>query len=116
MSDLNLVSKTLLDSLAAGDIASLYLLLQGLPPGESARLVTRLDSADQRKLLTLLPSANAAQLLQEMTLPQAAQLLRTLEPAVAASLVELFPSNEQVDVLIELGDGAELVLKSLLKN
>ena len=66
--------RTLSEALATDNIDSLRSLLRNVPPGDSARLLTRLDSADQRHLLDLLPSDEAAGLLMELPVPQAAQL------------------------------------------
>jgi magnesium transporter len=103
----------LLDLLAAGDAIRLRSLLRDVPPGESARLVTRLDRAEQRQLLLLLPPEDAAQVLKELSISQAAQLLMVLSAERAATLVELFPSNEQADLLAELGDNADAIRASL---
>jgi magnesium transporter len=113
MPHLQPISALLDDLLAAGDVARLRSLLRDVPPGESARLVTRLDSAEQRQLLTLLPPEDAAQVLKELPISQAAQLLLVLSAERAAALVELFPSNEQADLFAELGDDAKAILASL---
>jgi magnesium transporter len=106
-------SDTLHDLLSSGDTDGLCALIRELPPGESARLVTRLDRDQQRQLLTLLPAAEAAQVLKELALAQAAQMLPVLSPERAAALVELLPSNEQADLLAELGEDAAPILASL---
>lgn len=113
MPHLKSTSVTLLDLLAAGDLANLCSLLRGLPPGESARLVSRLNQAEQRQLLMQLPLEDAAQVLKELTLSQAAQLLLVLSVERAAALIELFPSNVQADLLTELGDDAAAILPAL---
>lgn len=106
-------SVTILELLAASDVTGLCTLLRGLPPGESARVVTRLDQAEQRQLLMLLPAEDAAQVLKELTLSQAAQLLAVVSVERAAGLIELFPSNEQADLLAELGDDAAAIRPAL---
>src|SRR5688572_11003594 len=107
------ISALLNDLLATGDVVRLRSLLREVPPGESARLVSRLDRTDQRQLLTLLPPEDAAQVLKELSISQAAQLLLVLPAELAAALVELFPSNEQADLLAELGNDSGPILASL---
>jgi magnesium transporter len=103
-----------LHALLDGDDAlSLRALILGLAPGDVARLVTRLDRDEQRKLLTLLPLEDAAQVLRELTPQQAAPLLMTLTADRAAALVELCPSNDQADLLVELGADAGPILAAL---
>jgi magnesium transporter len=109
VSELETTPRVLHDLLAAGETANLRSLLRDLPPGESARVVARLDRADQRQLLSLLPAEDAAQLLKELTPSLAAELLLVLSPDLAASLLELFPSNEQADLIAELGDDADAI-------
>jgi magnesium transporter len=105
--------ETLSKAVAARDLDGLRAILQGVPPGEIARLLARLDRSEQRELLTLLPAEEAAQLLQELSITQAAQCLHLLAPERAAAVVEHFPSNEQADLLAELGDEAASIIASL---
>ena len=49
--------RTLSAALVADDLDGLRSLLRNVPPGESARLLTRLDTAEQRQLLGLLCSS-----------------------------------------------------------
>ena len=105
--------RTLSEAIATDNIDSLRSLLRSVPPGDSARLLTRLDSAEQRHLLDLLPADEAAGLLMELRVPQAAQCLENLAAERAAALIEHFPSNEQVDVLAELEDKAAAVIALL---
>ena len=104
---------TLLDLLATEDVANLCSLLREMPPGENGRLVSRLDPADQQQLLTLIPVEDAVQVLKELTLSQTAQLLLLVSVERAAAIIELFPSNEQADLISELGDDADEVLVAL---
>lgn len=96
----------LTELLAVGDGQRLQAVLQALEPGESARLVTRLDRAEQGQLLALLPAEDAALLLRSLSLSPASELLRLLTPEQAAAVLERFPSNEQADMLAELGSAA----------
>jgi magnesium transporter len=105
--------KVLSEALASGDPESLRSLLRSVPPGDSARLLTRLDSAEQRQLLDLLPAGEAAGLLRELPVPQAAHCLELLAPERAAALIEHFPSNEQADLLAELDNEATAVMAFL---
>lgn len=103
----------LLELLAVQEVAGLTALLRDAPPGESARLVTRLDRDQQRQLLTLLPVSDAVQVLRELAPAQAAELLGELAPEQAARLVLLFPSNEQADLLGDMGARGEAILAAL---
>jgi len=105
--------RTLSEALAADNLDGLRSLLRSVPPGDSARLLTRLDSAEQRHLLGLLPADEAAGLLRELPVAEAAQSLATLTPERAAALLEHFPSNEQADLLAELEDKAPAVIALL---
>jgi magnesium transporter len=105
--------KTLSEALATGNIGSLRSILRGVPPGDSARLLTRLDSAELPQLLSLLPTAEAASLLMELPVAQAAHCLELLPPERAAALIEHFPSNEQADLLAVLDDEATAIIASL---
>jgi magnesium transporter len=109
----NLALTTLSAALATRNIDKLQSLLRSLPAGEGVRLLTRLDRAEQRELLDLLPAPEAAGLLMELPVPQAADCLENVAPERAATLVELFPSNEQADLLAELEDKAPAVLALL---
>jgi magnesium transporter len=88
-------------------------VLRDLPPGDSVRLLTRLDRAEQLDLLDLLPVGEAAQLLKELSVEQAAERLGLLSPERAAALIEHFPSNEQTDLLAALDDQAAPILALL---
>lgn len=106
-------TERLLALLEADDGVGLQSLMRDTPPGDNARLVTRLDRSEQRKLFTLLPAHAGTQLLRELNVEQAASVLRTLTPERAASLVEPLPSNEQVDVLTELNADAAAIVAQL---
>jgi magnesium transporter len=99
--------------LHADDAGHLLELVRSLVPGDIARLVTRLDRHEQSQLLTQLPVEDAAQVLAELTPAQAAPLLTTLAADRAAALVERFPSNDQADLLAELGDDARPIIAAL---
>ena len=105
--------RTLSEALEAGNIDSLRSLLRSVPPGESARLLTRLDSAERRQLLNLLPEGDAANLLMEVPVSQAARFLEDLAPERAAALIERFPSNEQADLLAVLDNEASPIMALL---
>ena len=105
--------KTLTEALASGNIDSLRSILRSVPPGDSARLLSRLDTTELRQLLGLLPTVEAASLLMELPVPQAAHCLALLAPERAAALIEHFPSNEQADLLAVLDDEATAIIASL---
>lgn len=88
--------------LEAGDAERLKAFVGALPPGETARAVSRLGEEDQTRLLTLLPPEDAADLLEEISHAQAAELIDDLPPPQAAAIVNELPSDEQVDLLGEL--------------
>ena len=111
MSDINL--SQFVDLLRARDVTRLSELLAALPPGESKRLATRLDTSAQAELFSLLPLADGALLLQELLIPQAAEVLLRLPVEKAAALVAGFPSNEQADLVGEMKSAAEPILAAL---
>lgn len=103
----------LLACLTSGDAVELRSLLLALPPGDDARLVSRLQESDQERLLQLLPHEDAAALLKEFSPSQAAGLLQRLPAELAAALLELFPSNEQADLVALLGADATEIIGAL---
>ena len=104
----------LAEMLAAGDAARLQEFLHSLPPGESARLLTRLGCDEQVQLLALLPAEAAAAVLKELSESQAADLLELLEPGAAAAALAWFPSNEQADLLAKLDPAHAEAIVALL--
>jgi magnesium transporter len=90
--------------LAAGDAHKLRAYLDLLPPGETARALSRLHEEDQTRVLTLLPPERAALLLEELSATQAADLLEDLPATHAAAIVDRLPSDEQADLLGELDE------------
>lgn len=100
--------------LNAGDTARLQAYLEALSPGETGRVISRLQEEDQTRLLTLLPPGNAAALLEELSHTQAAELIDDLTPTQAAAIVNEMPSDEQVDLLGELeADEAAAIIEEM---
>jgi magnesium transporter len=104
----------LAEILRVGDGQKLKAALGALPPGETARALSRLHEEEQTRLLALLPPENAAALLEELSDAQAADLIEELPPAQAAAIVNELPSDEQVDLLAELGaQEAAIILQEM---
>ena len=88
--------------------------LDALPPGETARALSRLSEEDQARLLTRLDPEDAADLVERIPDAQAVELIEGLEPQVAAAIVDELPSDEQADLIgdLERGD-AEAILAAM---
>jgi magnesium transporter len=85
--------------------------LASLPPGETARAVSRLEEDDRHTLLTLLAPEDAADLIDALPEPEAADLIEDLPVEQAAAIVEELPSDHQADLLGDLEDReAEAIL------
>ncbi|MCH5373369.1 MAG: magnesium transporter [Planctomycetes bacterium] len=76
--------------------------LQTLPPGETARVLSRLDEQEQTELLRNLQPADAAALLESLPDVQAIELIEHLDPASAAAIVHELESDDQADLVGEL--------------
>jgi magnesium transporter len=102
---------TLSEIIESGDSQRLELFLSGLPSGDQARAISRLDDAHQRFLMTVLPPDEAAELVTHLSDAQAIELIEKLGPSEAAAIVHELPSNEQADLLGDLDDeDAEAIL------
>jgi magnesium transporter len=100
--------------LGNGDTEALRAYLAALPPGETARAISRLRPESRVRLFSLLAPSEAAALVEELSDAQAAALLGELAPERAAAIVDRLPSDERVDVLGQLGpDGAEAILRRM---
>src|SRR5438067_1459468 len=88
--------------LAKADGDRLGAFLGTVPPGETARAVSRLSRENQEQLLTLLSPRQAADLVVELPRAQAAELLGAVPPARAAAVLGCLPSDERADLLGEL--------------
>ena len=100
--------------LETGDAEQLKEYVGKLPPGETARAISRLQEENQTRLLTLLPPEDAAALLEEMSHTQAAELIDDLTPPQAAAIVNEMSSDEQVDLLGELDvDEAKAIVQEM---
>lgn len=99
--------------LEAGDSDGVRSLIRDMPPGNSARLMTRLDDSKRHELLNVLPADYAAQLLMSLSIQQGASVLADLAPQRAAALIECLSSNEQADVIAELGEEAAEIIACL---
>ena len=82
--------------------AELEDFLTGLPAGEIARTVSRLEDEDQELLFTRLQPDDAADLVQQLPDAQAAEIVERLEPDHAARIVNELPSDEQADLIADL--------------
>lgn len=88
-------------------------LLAEMPPGEGARLITRLTKDQQRRVLEWLTLDDAASLLRAVPQSSAADFLRLLPHDAAAQLLGHLPSNEQADLLAEMGTDAVPLLAAM---
>jgi magnesium transporter len=100
--------------LARADGDRLCAFLGTLPPGETARAVSRLSRGNQEQLLTVLSPRQAADLIVELPQAQAAELLGAVPPDRAAAVLGRLPSDERADLLGELdADRSGAILVSL---
>ncbi|HEX9726917.1 MAG TPA: magnesium transporter [Gemmatimonadales bacterium] len=99
--------------MAAGEVDSVREYLDGLPPGGTARTLSRLSEEDQRALLAMLGPEDAADLLAQLSEAQVVEIIEDLPVAEAARIVDALPSNEQADVLgeMEAGDAAAILAR-----
>ncbi len=88
--------------LARADGDQLCAFLGTLPPGETARAVSRLSRANQELLLTVLSPRQAAGLIMELPQAQAVELLGAVQPTLAAAVLGCLPSDERADLLGDL--------------
>ncbi len=96
---------------AAGDPEPVRTYLHELPPGETARALSRLPEEDQRAVLSLLGPEESADLLEHLSDAQAVEIIEELPAAEAAAIVDELPSNEQADLLgdLEAEDAAAIL-------
>jgi magnesium transporter len=88
--------------------------LEGLPPSERARLLSRLDEDLRAGLFALLAPDYAAELLDGLGEAQAVEILETLPTGLAARVVDRVPSDEQADLLAECDrEVAEKILAAM---
>ncbi len=100
--------------LARADGGRLCAFLGALPPGETARAVSRLSRVGQELLVTLLSPRQAADLIVELPRAQGAELLGAVPPAQAAAVLSCLPSDERADLLGELDtDQSAAILANL---
>src|SRR5688500_10320940 len=85
--------------LGEGDGGRLHEYLDGLPPGEPARAVSRLNGEAQDRLLALLTPRRGADLVAELPAAQAAELLGVVSPERAAVVLSHLPSDARADLL-----------------
>jgi magnesium transporter len=82
-----------------GDEEAVLELLDGLPPLEVARSVSRLDDAERARLFSILDPDDAADVVEQIPEVHAADALAQLEPSVAAAILEELPSADRADLL-----------------
>lgn len=98
----------------AGDARQLQQFIDSLPPGESVRALTRLDTEAQRKVLIMLPPRRSAELLTEVPDVEATEMLEHLPPEDAAAILAEMPSDEQADLITGLSaEEAESILHEM---
>jgi len=86
------------------DFEGTQALLDGTPPTETARMVSRLSDEDQEQLLSSLPPDVAADVVDELPGAQSAELVERLEPDAAAAILHELPSDERADILTAMSD------------
>lgn len=88
--------------------------IDGLPPLEVVRAVSRLSDEEQSELLTKLSPSAAADLLDDLPEAEAADMVENLSPAAAAAIVQKLPSDEQADLIQDLhSESAEAIISAL---
>ncbi len=85
--------------------------VNGLPVGETALAISRLDDDMRARLVTLLNPDAAADILRDMPEEQAAGVIAEISPTAAAAIVEQLPDDEQADLLgsIELSEASAIL-------
>ena len=86
----------------AQDAAGVAAHLDGMPPWEQARAMSRLSEADRNATLGLLAPERAADLVEIVSVTQAVDMIDSMEPRQAAAIVEQMRSDIQADVLAEM--------------
>jgi len=103
-----------MEVVASRDSERLDDFLDELPPGETARAVSRLDGDEQAQLLDVLAPEDAADLIEELPEAQAVELLENADPELLGPIFAELPSDERADLLAELDDDdAEAVLAAM---
>lgn len=98
----------------ASEVEPLRALLRSLPPGETARALSRLGEDDQARLLELLGPERSAQMLEVLSDAQAVEIIEDLPAEQAALIVDELPGAERADLLAELpSDEAEAILEQM---
>ncbi len=88
--------------------------IDGLPPGELARVMSLLGAEEGAHLLELLDPQTCAEVVEHMPAVQTLGMLAELTPEKAADIISGLPSNEQADLLIGLGaDEAQAILEHM---
>jgi magnesium transporter len=91
----------LMQVVASQDAERVDEFLDALPPGETARTVSRLDDDEQTQLLLVLSPEDAADLIEELPDAQAIEMLENAAPETVAAIFENLPSDEIADYLTE---------------
>jgi len=86
----------------AGDAEGLTALLDGMPPWEQARAMSRLSEDDRTAALAVLDPERAADLVEIVSITQAVDMIDSMQPNQAAAIVKRMRSDVQADVLAEL--------------
>jgi magnesium transporter len=97
-----------------GRVSEIAPFLDSLPPGETARALSRLDDERRQALLAALPPDRVAEILDALPDPQAADFLEDMPVEQAAAVVDELPSDEQADLLGQLEEHeAEAILDQM---
>lgn len=102
------------DLIAAGAAEEIPSFLTALPPGDTARALSRLSETALTALLALLRPEDAADVLEALPESRAVDQLAELPAERAAAIVDALPSAEQADLLGKLdAPEAEAILGAL---
>lgn len=100
-----------------GDVRSVEAFLDGLPPWEQSRTVSRLSVADRTKLMKLLPAQRASDLMEIISMTQGVDLIAALEPEQAAAIVDGMRSDLQAELVRKMKpDRAEAILDQMVPD
>jgi len=100
-----------------GDDDRIDEFLESIPPSETARALSRLESEQRQKLLSLLDPEETVELFNDLPDEQVAHIIESLDPREAALIVDEMPGDDQADILADLGvANAEAILQAMPKE
>lgn len=106
--------RELLEVMRTGDQEAILAMLDRMGNADEVLAFSRLPEDARGALLLLLGPERAADLVHVLPEPLATEAFDALEPAEAARILELMPSNEQADVIGDLDEeDARLIIDQL---